>query len=230
MGLTKLNKEKDLVESSPESLFFSHVLSQIRHQEFSRKTIRREKRKLIQDRRRIWASLGAESLHSLADQYSQTNQPAKAACAQIACLAHRLITVIPGLILSPIAGALGTLQAKLAASDHRAVRNLKQKFLLRTLYKLNHKVEELKHKYRKSPVLAASQLKGRFILSPKVREDLKAILAYAKTFDLRHHEDLRLQISKFEKFVESVNQSKIKSVPAVKMPLTLIDPYIEEEL
>ena len=230
MALSKLTKEKDHAESSPESLFFSHVLSQIRHQQFSRKTIRREKRKLIQERRKSWASLGAESLHSLADQYSQTKQPAKAACAQIACLAHRLITVIPGLILSPIAGALGSLQAKLAASDNRAVRSLKQKFLLRTLYKLNLKVEELKPKTRKVPSAINAHPKGKFVFSPKVREDLKAILAYAKTFDLQQHDDLRAQIQKFEKFVESVNHAKIKSAPVLKMPLTLIDPYIEEEM
>lgn len=233
MPIAQSANEKKQEESSSQFQFFSQVLNQIRNRQFSRKTIRREKRKFIQERRRSWASLGAESLNALAAQFSPTRQPARALCAQIACMVHRFITALPGLILSPVAGAIGTLESKFSASDRRAVRRLEQKFLTRTLHKLNLKIEELQPKASKSPAIHAgveSKTRGKFALSAKVREDLKAILAYAKAFDQHQHRELSREIQQFEKFVEMINQKKFGDVPVPKMPLTLIDPYIEEEL
>lgn len=218
------------MESSAQKLIFATVRRQIKNQQFSKKSIKREKRKLIQERRQVWASLGAEKLHLLAARYSSSVNPTKAALTQIAYVVHRVITAIPNLILAPIAGALGTLGAQWTTSDARALTSLKQRHLLTTLRKLNDQIDALYISKGKQPRknLDGKPTRGKIAITKGVKEDLKAILSYAQAFPSIHFEKLRHQVERFETFVNMVNTEHAFRNKSPEVPY--INPDLEDEL
>lgn len=219
------------MDSAPETLYFSTMRKKICDQKFSSKSIEREKRRLIEKHKKNWASLGGEALQLLAVRYAEERKPTKATIAQMACLAHRLVTVLPSLVLSPIAAMLGGLKAQFAASDVKIHNNLKQKFLLHTLRRLNDKIGELYlPKLKKTGETTISTSKPNYLISAKVTEDLKAILTYAKTFDEIHYQTLRKQIARFEKFIELINKRRDRVSVKRKKTAIFIDPTADEEI
>ncbi len=218
------------METSPEALFFSAMRQNVIGRNFSSKIINREKKRIIDQRKKNWASLGGQALHLLATRYAENQEPTKATIAQVACLAHRLITVIPGLVLSPIAAALGGLKAQITASDAKILGSLKQKLLLTTLFRLNEKIEELYRPNGKSHRIKSSKNGEIYLISPKVYEDLKAILTYAKNFDEIHYEKLKKQIERFEEFIEMINKGKEHRNLRAKSDAVFIDPHGDDEI
>lgn len=218
------------METSPEAIF-SSMRQQLTNQNFSTKSIKKEKKRLVDKRRKKWASLGGQALHLLAKRYAQNQNATKSSIAQIAYFAHRLITILPGFVLSPIAGVLGGLKAQITSSDAKIVGSLRQKHLLNTLCRLNKKIEELYW-----PNVELCKQKGlctgnkNYKISPEIYEDFKAILAYAKNFDEIHYEKLRSQIDCFEKFVAMINHPQERNFKsALKVPV-FVDPHGDEEI
>lgn len=218
------------METSPEALFFSAMRQNVIGRNISPKIIKREKKRVIEQRKKNWASLGGQALHLLAARYSKNQEPTKATIVQMACLAHRLITVIPGLVLSPIAAALGGLKAQITASDAKILRSLKQKLLLTTLFRLNEKIEELYRPDGKTHQIKGSKNSAIYHISPNIYEDLKAILTYAKNFDEIHYERLKKQIERFEKFIELINEGKEHRGLRAKSDAVFIDPHGDDEI
>ncbi len=220
------------MDSTAEKLLFATARRQIHNQHFSKKSIRREKRKLIDERRQHWASLGGEKLHLLAARYSPELHPAKATFAQIAYHIHRLVTTIPNLVLAPIAGALGSLGAQWTMSDERALTSLKQRHLLETLRKLNKRIDELYESQSTTPAKQRedqSTRRGKIAISKGVKEDLKAILAYAKAFRCTQFEQLREQVERFEGFVELVNAGQHTRRSSQSGQIPFVDPIANQE-